>query len=190
MRTSTAALVIDTLASGGADHTPRWQRMYCCILLGFTATLLLAFGLVRQTSADPAGVMPSGEGPSVGERVKRLLVPVCRADIVQQIARNGEPALQSVQHAMEQEGWTASGVDSDEGVISLAITAPGLLPFVYRLAPRSRPLAAYIAREAPEGRRSLAWLLAAQVEGEGLSRPDRLHRRADRQRRARALASR
>lgn len=186
------ALVIDTLASGGSDDTPRWQRMYWCVLLGVTATLLLvagglgalqsatllaalpfcfimlllAFGLIRQTSADLAGVTLCGEMPSVGERIKRLLAPARRTDIVQQIARNGEPALQSVQDAMEQEGWTASRVASEEGSISLTITATGFRPFVYRLAPRSRPLAAYTALEAPEGRRSLAWLLAAQVDGE------------------------
>ncbi|MFD1959470.1 BCCT family transporter [Novosphingobium panipatense] len=38
------ALVIDTLASGGADDTPRWQRVYWCLLLGVTATLLLLAG--------------------------------------------------------------------------------------------------------------------------------------------------
>ncbi len=76
------ALVIDTLASGGKEDTPRWQRMYWCILLGATATLLLvagglgalqaatllaalpfcfimlllAYSLIRQTNADLAGV--------------------------------------------------------------------------------------------------------------------------------------
>lgn len=186
------ALVIDTLASGGAEDTPRWQRMYWCVLLGVTATLLLvagglgalqsatllaalpfcfimlllAVGLVRQTNADLAGVTLSGEAPSVGERIKRLLVPARRADILEQIARNGGPALQSVQDAMEKEGWTASKVESDEGSVELTITASDGRPFVYRLSPRSRPLAAYTALEAPENRRSLAWMLAAQTNGE------------------------
>lgn len=186
------ALVIDTLASGGADETPRWQRMYWCVLLGVTATLLLvagglgalqsatllaalpfcfimlllAFGLIRQTNADLAGVTLSGDMPSVGERIKRLLVPARRADILDQIARNGEPALQSVQDAMEKEGWTASKVESGEGSVELTITAADGRPFVYRLSPRSRPLAAYTALEAPEKRRSLAWMLAAQTNGE------------------------
>ncbi|QNE32960.1 BCCT family transporter [Sphingomonas sp. NBWT7] len=186
------ALVIDTLASGGADDTPRWQRMYWCVLLGVTATLLLvagglgalqsatllaalpfcfimlllAVGLIRQTNADLAGVTLSGDMASVGERIKRLLVPASRTEIEQQIARNGEPALQSVQEAMEKEGWIASKVLSGEGSVSLTISATGYRPFVYRLTPRSRPLAAYTALEAPEGRRRLAWLLAAEVDGE------------------------
>ena len=82
------ALVIDTLASGGEEDTPRWQRMYWCILLGVTAALLLvagglgalqaatllaalpfcfimlmlAFGLIRQTNADLAGVALAEDG--------------------------------------------------------------------------------------------------------------------------------
>lgn len=186
------ALVIDTLASGGAEETPRWQRMYWCVLLGATATLLLvagglgalqsatllaalpfcfimlllAVGLVRQTNADLAGVTLSGDGPAMSERIKRLLVPARRADIVEQIRSQGEPALQSVQEAMEKEGWTASRLESGEDSVELTITASDGRPFVYRLSPRSRPLAAYTALEAPEGRRSLAWLLAAQTNGE------------------------
>jgi choline-glycine betaine transporter len=102
------ALVIDTLASGGAEDTPRWQRMYWCILLGLTATLLLlagglgalqtatllaalpftfimlliAFGLVRQTKADLEGVSLSDEAPAISERLKRLFVPASKADEV------------------------------------------------------------------------------------------------------------
>ena len=186
------ALVIDTLASGGADETPRWQRMYWCVLLGVTATLLLvagglgalqsatllaalpfcfimlvlAFGLIRQTNADLSGVALPGDLPTVGERIKRLLVPARRTDIVEQIAGNGEAALQAVQDAMEKEGWTATRLESGEGSVELTITAGDGRPFSYRLTPRSRPLAAYTALEAPEGRRSLAWMLAAQTNGE------------------------
>ena len=186
------ALVIDTLASGGAEETPRWQRMYWCVLLGVTATLLLvagglgalqsatllaalpfcfimlllAVGLIRQTSADLAGVTLSGDTASVGERIKRLLVPARRTDILRQMADNGEPALRSVQEAMEKEGWEASELEHREDVVELTITAADGRPFVYRLTPRSRPLAAYTALDASEGRRSLAWMLAAQTNGE------------------------
>ncbi|WP_349983435.1 BCCT family transporter [Sphingomonas carotinifaciens] len=186
------ALVIDTLASGGVEDTPRWQRVYWCVLLGATATLLLvtgglgalqsatllaalpfcfimlllAVGLVRQTNADLAGVTLPGDMKSVGERIKRLLIPARRADILQQLVGTGEPALQSVRDAMEKEGWPASTVESTEGSVELTITASDGRPFVYRLSPRSRPLAAYTALEAPESRRSLAWMLAAQTNGE------------------------
>ncbi|MFK3891340.1 BCCT family transporter [Sphingomonas sp. NPDC079357] len=186
------ALVIDTLASGGAEDTPAWQRMYWCILLGATATLLLvagglgalqsatllaalpfcfimlllAIGLIRQTNADLAGVTLPGDGPGMSERIKRLLVPPRRDDIVAQLRGQGEPALQSVQEAMEKEGWTASRVDSGEEAVELTIPAASGRTFVYRLAPRSRPLAAYTALDAPERRRSIAWMLAAQTNGE------------------------
>lgn len=38
------SLVIDTIASGGADDTPRWQRVYWCSLEGLAAALLLLAG--------------------------------------------------------------------------------------------------------------------------------------------------
>jgi len=186
------ALVIDTLASGGAEETPRWQRLYWCVLLGTTATLLLvagglgalqsatllaalpfcfimlllAVGLVRQTNADLAGVTLPGDSPAISERIKRLIVPARRADIVAQIRAQGGAALQSVQEAMEAEGWTASRLESEDDQVALTITARDGRPFVYRLSPRSRPLAAYTALEAPERRRSLAWMLAAQTNSE------------------------
>ncbi|WP_433909822.1 BCCT family transporter [Sphingomonas yabuuchiae] len=186
------ALVIDTLASGGTEETPRWQRMYWCVLLGVTATLLLAagglgalqsatllaalpfcfvmlllaVGLVRQTNADLAGVTLPGDGPAISERIKRLIVPARRADILAQLKAQGEPALQSVQEALEAEGWTASALDSTDDKVELTITARDGRLFTYRLSPRSRPLPAYTALDAPEGRRSLAWMLAAQTNGE------------------------
>jgi choline/glycine/proline betaine transport protein len=53
------ALVIDTLASGGADETPRWQRVYWCLLLGVTATLLLlAGGLGALQTATLLAALP------------------------------------------------------------------------------------------------------------------------------------
>ncbi|GAA3262398.1 BCCT family transporter [Sphingomonas yabuuchiae] len=155
------ALVIDTLASGGTEETPRWQRMYWCVLLGTTATLLLvagglgalqsatllaalpfcfimlllAVGLVRQTNADLAGVTLPGDGPAISERIKRLIVPARRTDILAQLHAQGEPALQSVKEALEAEGWTASQLDSAEDKVELTITAREGRPFVYRLSP-------------------------------------------------------
>lgn len=183
------ALVIDTLASGGAEDTPRWQRIYWCLLLGVTATLLLvagglgalqaatliaalpfcfimlmlAFGLVRQTNADLAGVTLSSEAPAIGERLKRLIVPARRADIVRQIDRVGEPALRSVHEALQEQGWADSRLEVVDDGVTLVLPAEGGRAFTYRLAPRSRPLAAYTALEASEARRSMAWFLAAQT---------------------------
>ena len=185
------ALVIDTLASGGAEETPRWQRMYWCVLLGVTATLLLligglgalqaatllaalpfcfimlmlAFGLVRQTSADLAGVSLATEGPAVAERLKRLFVPASRDEIARQLAGQGLPALERVSGAVVEEGWAESRVTHDEadGAATLTVGLPDRATFTYRLAAQSRPLAAYTALEAPESRRSRAWMLAAQA---------------------------
>lgn len=183
------ALVIDTLASGGAEDTPRWQRVYWCVLLGVTATLLLvtgglgalqaatllaalpfcfimlllAVGLVRQTNADLAGVTLSDEAPSVVDRLKRLLVPPRRSEIVRQLALSGEPALRTVHEALQQEGVSDSRLDIAEDRHALILGAETGRPFTYRLIPRSRPLAAYTALEASEDRRSMAWFLAAQT---------------------------
>ncbi len=184
------ALVIDTLASGGAEDTPRWQRVYWCVLLGVTATLLLvagglgalqaatllaalpfcfimlmlAVGLIRQTGADLAGITLSGEAPAVGDRLKRLFVPASRAEILRQLARNGEPAIRWVYDTMQTEGWTDSRVEVAVDRIELTIGAGTGRSFVYRLTPRSRPLAAYTALNAPETRRAMAWTLAAHTD--------------------------
>ncbi len=190
------ALVIDTLASGGADETPRWQRMYWCLLLGVTATLLLiagglgalqtatllaalplclimlllGFGLVRQTSADLAGVTLPDEAASVGERLKRLFVPASRREVTRQIATFGAPALGRVRDAMLAEGWANSHVEQGEESALLTISfAPDRL-FTYTAEPRQRPLAAYTALEASETRRSMTWIMAARTGGEGRRR--------------------
>jgi choline/glycine/proline betaine transport protein len=187
------ALVIDTLASGGEEETPRWQRVYWCLLLGLTATLLLvagglaalqaatllaalpfcfimlmlAVGLVRQANADLGGVRLSEEVPSVGERLKRLFVPASRKEIVRQISENGEPALRTVYETMVGEGWADSHVTFTDESASITITfAPGRV-FVYTLTPRQRPMAAYTALEAPEARRSMTWTLSAQTGPDG-----------------------
>ena len=184
--------MIDTLASGGAEETPRWQRVYWCVLLGVTATLLLvagglgalqaatllaalpfcfimlllAVGLVRQTNADLAGITLEDDAPAVSERIERLLVPARRTDIIEQMVRNGELALRSVYDAMQEEGWTTNELAVEEGVIALTVGTGGDSMFVYRLAPRARPLAAYTALDASEARRTMAWTLAAQTNSD------------------------
>ena len=187
------ALVIDTLASGGADETPRWQRVYWCLLLGVTATLLLlagglgalqtatllaalpfciimlllAVGLVRQTTADLEGVAISEDAPAVTERLKRLFVPASRSDIARQIAANGVPALETVRDAMLEEGWAESDVQRNEdGAAVLTIRFAPDRVFRYNLTPRSRPLAAYTALEASESRRSHGWIMSGGSEGQ------------------------
>ena len=176
------SLVIDTLASGGAEDTPRWQRIYWCVLLGVTAALLLvagglgalqaatlmaalpfcfimlllAIGLIRQTKADLEGTTISQEAPAFAERLKRLFIPASRADIADQIASNGEPALMSVRDALLEEGWTTNESAVEEGVIVLTVGSGDDDTFIYRLAPRARPLAAYTALDASEARRP--WL--------------------------------
>jgi choline/glycine/proline betaine transport protein len=183
------ALVIDTLASGGKEDTPRWQRMYWCVLLGATATLLLvagglgalqaatllaalpfcfimlllAYGLVRQTNADLAGVAIPDEAPAISERLKRLVLPARRSDILEQLHRNGEPALRAVYAAMQAEGWTDLLLEIEEGQVALIVGSQSERPFTYRLLPRARPLAAYTALEASEGRRSIGWSLAVET---------------------------
>ncbi len=178
------SLVIDTLASGGAEETPRWQRIYWCLVLGATAMLLLIAGglgalqaatlvaalpfcfimillawcLVRQTSADVAGETIETDAAPIGERLKRLFTPATRKQIASQIERDALPALTSVCEAMVAEGWADSRLDYDEDVAALTIAFTDRR-FVYQLAPRSRPLAAFTALEASETRRSQGWWL-------------------------------
>ncbi|MGE7206391.1 BCCT family transporter [Sphingomonas sp. NPDC019816] len=185
------ALVIDTLASGGEDETPRWQRMYWCILLGVTAALLLvagglgalqaatllaalpfcfimlllAFGLIRQTNADLAGVALDEQTAAMGERLKRLFVPASRKEIARQLEQRALPALQSVCETMVQEGWADSRVEHDEHGAKLTITLSPDQMLVYHIAARSRPLAAFTALEASEKRRSHGWTLIASTDG-------------------------
>jgi choline/glycine/proline betaine transport protein len=187
------ALVIDTLASGGAEDSPRWQRIYWCLLLGVTATLLLiagglgalqaatllaalpfcfimlllSFGLIRQTNADLAGVTLANDAPAVSERLKRLFVPASRAEILRQIEQSALPALQSVCETLRDEGWANSRVDRDGDDVMLSVDLAPERTMTYRVAPRSRPLAAYTALEASEARRSITWIMGAQTNGVG-----------------------
>jgi len=185
------ALVIDTIASGGAEDTPRWQRIYWCLVLGGVAAvlllagglgalqaatlaaalpfvvimILLSIGLVRQMNADVEGREVETEGAPLAERLKRILAPASRADIVREIDRHGLPALETVRSALEAEEPDAE-VGTDDGVAWLTVRQ-GDRVFIYRLGARSRPRPTMTARETPEGRRLLEWRLTAQT-GDGV----------------------
>ena len=99
------ALVIDTLASGGTEETPRWQRVYWCVLLGTTATLLLvAGGLGALQSATLLAALPFRlirslmAGPSAGSDTPARSALVCRT----------RPTASS--SMMKQKGSAASSV--------------------------------------------------------------------------------
>lgn len=183
------SLVIDTIAAGGAEDTPRWQRVYWCSLEGLAAALLLlagglgalqaatlvaalpfalimillAVGLVRQMNADLAGVSVMTEAPPLAERVKRILAPARRRDIDAQLTRHGLPALEEVCNALSAEGVdTAEVIDETFGAALKVRHAAGR-DFNYRLAATSRPLPAFSALDAPEGRRAQEWRLTAQA---------------------------
>jgi len=183
------SLVIDTLASGGADDTPRWQRIYWCLLLGLVAGLLLlagglgalqaatlvaalpftvimialAFGLTRQMNADVAGRVVETEGPPLAEQLKRLLAPASRRDIQRHLDRVAIPALESVREGLEGEGLTTEVSRQEDGV-SLTATTDGSRPFHYRLTARDRPRPAMTALDAPERRRAMEWRLSARSD--------------------------
>jgi choline/glycine/proline betaine transport protein len=183
------ALVIDTIASGGADETPRWQRLYWCLLLGLVAALLLlagglgalqaatlvaalpftvimiliAIGLVRQMNADVAGRVIETEAPPLSEQIKRILSPASRGEIDRQIEQVGLPALETVRAALESEGLVAQIVRDEKGS-ALTAPAPHGRDFHYRLAPQERPRPALTARDAPERRRVVEWRLSARSD--------------------------
>ena len=174
------SLVIDTLASGGAEDTPRWQRIYWCVMQGLAAALLLlagglgalqaatlvaalpfavimilaCFGLARQMNADLRGETVETEAPPLREQLKRILAPASRRDIDRQIARHGAPALEEVRAAVAAEGLENSEVQSDDNGVWLRVEHANGRDFLYRLGPRSRPLPALTALEAPESRRA------------------------------------
>ena len=183
------SLVIDTIASGGADDTPKWQRVYWCSLEGLAAALLLlagglgalqaatlvaalpfavimillAAGLVRQMNADVAGRALESGGPPLAERLKRILSPASRRDIDRQLERAGTPALDAVRQALAAEGLEASVVPDETGV-SLTATAADGRTFTYRLSARERPRPAITPLDAPERRRAMEWRLSAQSD--------------------------
>ncbi|MBU1384706.1 MAG: BCCT family transporter [Alphaproteobacteria bacterium] len=189
------SLVIDTIASGGADETPRWQRVYWCGLEGAAAAILLlagglgalqaatlvaalpfalimillAAGLVRQMNADLKGVALGAATPPLGERLKRILSPARRRDIDRQIDEHGVPALEAVRRALEAEGVTDATVERETDGVALNAAAGGA-PFRYRLAAAARPLPAWSPLDAPETRRSQEWRLLARVAPSDRSR--------------------
>ncbi|MFN3513598.1 MAG: BCCT family transporter [Phenylobacterium sp.] len=189
------SLVIDTIASGGADETPRWQRVYWCSLEGLAAALLLlagglsalqaatlvaalpfavimivlAVGLVRQMNADLVGRAVETEGPPLAEQLKRILAPASRRDIDRQIERTGVPALESVRQALADQGMAAELTREDAGLRLLAQAADGRA-FRYRLLARERPRPALTALDAPERRRTMEWRLSAGLEESGRPR--------------------
>lgn len=186
------SLVIDTLASGGAEDTPRWQRIYWCVLQGLAAALLLlagglgalqaatlvaalpfavimilaCFGLARQMNADLKGEAVETEAPPISERLKRIFSPASRKDIARQIERQAAPALVEVRDALSNEGVDHSRVEADENGVWLVVEHANGRDFLYRIGARSRPLPALTALEAPEGRRALEWRMTAQT-GDG-----------------------
>ena len=186
------SLVIDTLASGGAEDTPRWQRVYWCVLLGLTAALLLVAGglgalqaatlvaalpfavimillaycLARQADADVKGEALETEQAPISERLKRILAPATRKDIARQIERHAAPALSEVHQALVDGGLENSRVEMDETGVWLVVEHANGRDFLYRIGARSRPLPALTALEAPEGRRALEWRMTAQT-GDG-----------------------
>ncbi|MBJ3592928.1 choline BCCT transporter BetT [Salmonella enterica subsp. enterica serovar Saintpaul] len=53
------AMVVDTLASGGASHTPVWQRIFWAVLMGIVAiALLVAGGLSALQTVTIASALP------------------------------------------------------------------------------------------------------------------------------------
>lgn len=189
------SLVIDTIASGGADDTPRWQRVYWCSLEGLAAALLLlagglgalqaatlvaalpfavimillAAGLVRQMNADLAGRAVETEGPPLSEQLKRILSPANRRDIDRQLDQAGAPALETVRAALSAEGLEAEVAREATGLV-LTATGQNGPTFHYRLAARERPRPAMTALDAPEKRRAMEWRLSAYSDAAGRAR--------------------
>lgn len=189
------ALVIDTIASGGADDTPRWQRLYWCLLLGLAAALLLlagglgalqaatlvaalpfavimillAIGLVRQMNADLRGRTLETEAPPLAEQLKRILAPASRREIERQIERAGRPALETVHAALSAEGLLAQ-IKRDEAGLTLTAPSSSGRDFHYRLTARERPRPALTALDAPERRRQMEWRLSASSDDAGRPR--------------------
>ena len=189
------ALVIDTIASGGADETPRWQRIYWCLLLGLVAALLLlagglgalqaatlvaalpftvimiliSVGLVRQMNADLAGRVLDTEAPPLSERLKRILAPANRREIDRQLDRTAAPALETVREGLVAEGLAAEVTRDPEG-LSLTVAVAGGTAFHYRIEAVRRPRPALTALEAPESRREMEWRLSARSGDAGRAR--------------------
>lgn len=179
------SLVIDTIASGGADETPRWQRVYWCLLLGASAAILLVagglgalqaatlaaalpfavimvlllWGLARQMGADVRGLTLEPADQSVGDRLKRIFVPTRREEVARRLAEQGHPALDSLREALSAHLEDAEVVEEADG-LALRLGG-GDASFVYRLKAVSEDLPAYSPLEASVTRRSREWRLFA-----------------------------
>jgi choline/glycine/proline betaine transport protein len=192
------SLVIDTIASGGADDTPLWQRIYWCSLEGVAAALLLlaggltalqaatlvaalpfavimillAWALYRGMSADLRGESIADEAVEapLTVRLRRILVPTPRQDIETQIEAAATPALQAVCEALAAEGVEAQ-VARDADSVALQAAGSDGSQFVYRVRAVSQPLAAYSLLEASESRRTFEWRLHAISGGQGRPMP-------------------
>jgi choline/glycine/proline betaine transport protein len=181
------SLVIDTIASGGAEETPRWQRVYWCTLQGVAAALLmlagglsalqaatlvaalpfaiimilLAFGLYRGMRADLLGVAPVPDAP-LRVQLRRILARSRRRDVEAQVEQVGAPALAAGRDARAGAGVAAT-IEQETG--GVALHAKGATAdFVYRLRAISRPLPAFSPLDAPEGRRAFEWRLRASTD--------------------------
>jgi len=190
------SLVIDTIASGGADDTPRWQRVYWCSLEGLAAALLLlagglsalqaatlvaalpftvimialTAGLIRQMNADVAGVTLGAATPPLSERVKRIFSPARRSDVDRQIESPGVLALDTVRKALVAEGVESARTERDDTGAELHVHQADGRDFMCRLSAMSRPLPAFSPLEAPEGRRTVEWRMMLQANAGGRPR--------------------
>ncbi|WP_374471672.1 BCCT family transporter [Phenylobacterium sp.] len=190
------SLVIDTIASGGAEETPRWQRVYWCGLEGAAAAvlllagglgalqaatlvaalpfavimILLLVGLIRQMNADLAGVPVETQSAPLAERLKRILAPPRRSDIEQQIQTDGVQALERVREALAGDQGLRAETSLALSGAQLSVWFADGATFEYSLAAVARPRPAYTPLEAPEGRRGQEWRLVARVPGVGRDR--------------------
>ncbi len=186
------SLVIDTIASGGVDDTPKWQRVYWCALEAVAAAVLLlagglnalqaatlvtalpftvimvflAWGLYREMTADLQGIVSAADPDdeaSIALRLRRIFMPAGRAEVESLLVGTAQPALAEVRDALLAEGFDAQ-VLRDADSVALQAKGVGDYLFIYRVRTTSRPLAAFTLLDAPEGRRALEWRLRASVE--------------------------
>ncbi|ATQ41248.1 BCCT family transporter [Caulobacter mirabilis] len=182
------SLVIDTIASGGAEETPKWQRIYWCGLEGgaaaalllagglealqaatlaaalpFAAILvLLAWGLYRGMRKDLLGAAAEHSDPPLSDRLRRILAPPRRGQILALLDSVAEPAVRQVGEGLAAEGLPAE-VERTEAEILLTVGEAGARTFTYRLRAVSRPLPAFSMIEATGGRRAMEWRLRASA---------------------------
>ena len=194
------SLVIDTIASGGAEDTPAWQRVYWCSLEGIAAALLLlaggltalqaatlvaalpfaivlillSWGLYRGMSADLRGESLEDndeEEAPLSLRLRRILLPTTRREIDAQLELAAAPALDAVREALHGEGIKAEVKRSADSVVLQASGIGGSL-FTYGVRAVSQPLAAFSVLEASQSRRSFEWRLQAFAGDERSSPAD------------------